>query len=337
MAAEQKDVADTAYDRRAEIDQIAEAAIAALRAPSILNSQPWRWRMYGRHGELWIDRRRQLSGLDPDGRLLMISCGTALDHAITALLAAGYGGEVNRLPDEERPDLVARLWRGDAVPADQVNYRAIYTRRTDRRPFAATRPGPDDLDALRTAAERHGAHLHLLPADQVPAFAVAVARAGRAEHVEDAFQADIAAWTTRAPCTRDGVSMRTTTERGRRAVPPRDFGLGRAPSLDAGTGTDRGTVFAIVFTDGDESRDWLAAGEALSDVWLTLTARGLAASPISEVVEVVQIRQTLRRLLGGVGYPAIALRVGVPADPAVPPPASIRRSGTEAIRLPGEA
>jgi hypothetical protein len=124
------------------------------------------------------------------------------------------------------------------------------------------------------------------------------------------------------------------TEGGPRTVRPRDFTGGRHPWLRYGTGTDGGTAYVVLFTDGDEPRDWLAAGEAFSDLWLTLTARGLAASPISEIIEMPATREAIRRLLGGVGHPAVAMRIGVPVDPDDPPPASIRRSGTDAIDLP---
>lgn len=323
------------YHLRAEIDQVAEASIAALRAPSILNTQPWRWRLAGEHAELWADRSRQLSGLDPDGRLLLLSCGAALHHATIALLAAGFAGDVQRLPDPDRPDLVARIRQGPHCRPDDVLYGAIYRRRTDRRPFDDERPGEAVLDELRAAAERHGAHLHIVRDDQITAFASAVAHAGEVEHADPRFRDDMLAWTTRSRGERDGVSPRSTVPRGRRTVQPRDFNLASPPALDPGPGSDRGTVYAIVTIDADEPRDWVAAGEALSDVWLTLTARGLAASPISEVVEVVPVRQALRRLLGGVGNPAIAMRIGVPVDGVGPVPAAARRSGTDTIGLPG--
>lgn len=321
-------------DPRAEIDQLAEATIAALRAPSILNTQPWRWRLVGQTAELWVDRSRQLPHVDPDGRLLMLSCGIALDHALTALRAAGYRGEAHRLDSGQQPDRVAWLRRGVRQAPDAVNYRAIYARRTDRRPFAETPPAVADVDGLRAAAERHGAHLHVLPEDQVAELAVAVAQAGSLERTEIAVAADIAAWTNRPASTRDGISMRTVTEGGRRSVRPRDLTGGRRPWLEYGPGTDGGTVYVVLFTDGDEPRDWLAAGEAFSDVWLSLTARGLAASPISEVVEMPATREVLRRMLGGIGHPAVAMRIGVPVNPDDPPPASIRRSGTDVIDLP---
>jgi nitroreductase len=322
------------HDPRAEIDQLAEATIAALRAPSILNTQPWRWRLVGNTAELWLDRERQLPNVDPDGRMLMLSCGIALDYALTALRAAGYSGEAHRLDDERQPDRVASLRRGVRQEPEQVNYRAIYQRRTDRRPFADTPPTAEDLDQLRAAAERHGAHLHVLREDQVAELAVAVAHAGSLERNEIPVAADIAAWTNRPASTRDGISMRTVTAGGPRTVRPRDFTGGRHPWLDYGPGTDGGTVYVVLFTDRDDPRDWLAAGEAFSDLWLSLTARGLAASPISEIVEMPSTRESLRALLGGVGHPAVAMRIGVPVNPDDPPPASIRRSGTDVIDLP---
>jgi hypothetical protein len=130
------------------------------------------------------------------------------------------------------------------------------------------------------------------------------------------------------------VALNDVTGAGGHRVPPRDFALGRDAGLPAGAGTDRGTVHAVLLVDGDGRADWLAAGEALADVWLTLTARGLAASPISQVVEVPQALAELRRLLGWAGHPAIALRIGHPAGDA--PPRSARRSGVETLGLPGD-
>jgi hypothetical protein len=112
--------------------------------------------------------------------------------------------------------------------------------------------------------------------------------------------------------------------------------LARPAALAPGTGTDRGTVYVILTVDAEEPANWVAAGEALSDVWLTLTARGLGASPISEVVEVLPVRAALQRLLGGVGHPAIAMRIGVPVDGNEPVPATIRRSGTDTVGSPGQ-
>src|SRR4051794_22333866 len=67
-----------------------EAALAlAVRAPSIHNTQPWRWRLSGGALELIADRSRQLTVADPDGHSLLVSCGAALHLTEIALRAAG--------------------------------------------------------------------------------------------------------------------------------------------------------------------------------------------------------------------------------------------------------
>jgi nitroreductase len=320
---------------RAEIDQLLEATLAALRAPSILNSQPWRWRPRGRDVELHLDPVRRLPGVDPTGHLMTMSCGAALHHAVAALAGAGYAADVDRLPADAPSDVVARVRLGAAVEPDRSTYAAIYRRRTDRRPFADTPPSGRDLRALRAAAHRHGARLQVLPDEQVDAFAHIVELAGTAERVVPAYTRDVAEWSDRARTSGDGVALADVPAPGAYRVRPRDFALDREPGLEPGTGTDRGTVYAVIVIRGLDRADWLAAGEALSDVWLTLTARGLVASPISEVVEVPQASAALRRLLGWTGHPAIALRIGRPGD-ADPPPPSTRRTGTDVVGLPGD-
>jgi nitroreductase len=297
--------------------RLAEAVAAALRAPSLLNSQPWRWRLAGDVAELRADGARQLSNVDPDGHMLMLSCGVALHHAVVALHAAGFAGAVERVDDPRRPDLVALLRLGEPQPADDSGYRAVLRRRTD-------------VEALRVAAGRHGVRLHALATEQIPVFGQIVDRAGALLRSDVAVAADMQLWTHRAACSRDGVALSGTTASGPRVVRPRDFTGGRRPELPYGAGTDRGTVYLVLATVREGRRDWLRAGEALSDVWLTLTARGLAASPISEVVEISEPRAALRRLIGG-DWPAVALRVGVPADPQRLPPATRRRHVADVV------
>ena len=50
---------------------------AAARAPSVHNTQPWRFRAGPDAVELWTDPRRKLRA-DPSGREMLISCGAAL-------------------------------------------------------------------------------------------------------------------------------------------------------------------------------------------------------------------------------------------------------------------
>ena len=96
---------------------VARSIVAmAMRAPSLHNTQPWRWRICSEHTlELYADHDRQLHGVDPRGRLMMLSLGSALHHAVVAARSVDRAVRVERLPDGGPPDLVARLTAGQTA------------------------------------------------------------------------------------------------------------------------------------------------------------------------------------------------------------------------------
>jgi nitroreductase len=306
---------------------LARAAEAATRAPSVFNTQPWRWRIAGTVAELRADRARQLDTADPDGQLLTVSCGAALHHARTALAGAGVVAAVTRLPEPADPDLLARLRvTGYAEPPPDAvrRQRAMALRHTDRRPFADVPVDEGTLRELRAAAEAEGAHLYVLRPSDVPALAVAAARAAATEFADPAYRAELAAWT-RPP---NSVPRSMT---GPRPVPVRDFGAGATPAPADGQVLDRCARYTVLCTDADTPAAWLAAGEALSALLLAAAMARLAVSPMSDVVEVPAARRLLRDLLGGIGHPMLALRIGVPTD-GTPAPAP-RRAVDEVVEI----
>jgi len=70
----------------------------ACRAPSIHNTQPWRFQFDAGTFELRADTRRGLSASDPTGRELVISCGAALYNLRVAVRKLGYTPTVSLLP-----------------------------------------------------------------------------------------------------------------------------------------------------------------------------------------------------------------------------------------------
>jgi nitroreductase len=323
---------------RDETRTLTQAAVAALPAPSIFNSQPWRWRISDEGAQLRADRARQLRSVDPDGRMLTVSCGIALHHALTALAAKGAVVVVERLPDPGDPDLLARLRVTGARRPDAAALRlhaVMAVRRTDRRPFADLPVPREQLDRLRASAEAGGVHLHLLRADEVIDLTAVAGRAAATEIGDPAYRADLERWTHRDLSSGDGIGAVLRVGDGTptaRPVPLRDFtGTAEAPTGRPSL-ADRAARYAVLFTDGDGPEDWLAAGEALSSVLLNAAEQGLAASPMSDLVEVPFARWRLRNLLSGIGHPVIVVRFGVPAD-RQPAPATPRRPATEIIEL----
>ncbi|GAA3452343.1 Acg family FMN-binding oxidoreductase [Dactylosporangium matsuzakiense] len=310
-----------------------QAARDAGLAPSILNSQPWRWQVHDDVLDLYADLDRRLPDVDRHGRLMTISCGAALHHARVALAAAGYEPAVDRLPDRGRPALLARIHdcrARPATPESLATCRSMQLRHTDRRLFAAGMPVPGEvLSRLRAAAASEGARLHQLPHQDVVYLGYA-ARGAQTVGAHDArAAAELHRWTHRGADARDGIPPGTVAGPAARPVPVRDFGLGGEAALPPGDGDDAGAVYMVVATAGDEPVDWLVAGEAVSAVWLTATAQGLTGSPMSDVIEIPGARVLVRSLLPPPGQPQLVLRFGV--APPNEPPASPRRPAAEPV------
>jgi hypothetical protein len=317
-------MSDTTLQENAALQK---AAATALRAPSIFNTQPWRWELHGPTLELWADRSRQLDVTDPTGRMLTISCGVALDHALVALAADGYDPTVERLPADDAPQLLARITLTGGSVAKTGALRllaAIAQRHTDRRPFADT-PVPDSVvERLREIAETRGVYLAELGADRMVRFQVTAARAGELTEDDPAYQAELAEWTHRPTGSGDGVAGANTVPESPRKIPLRSFFPDGGATLLPGPGHDGGARYLALWTTSDDPAAWLAAGETMSALLLEATADGLGVSPMTDVIEVPASRALVHRLLDNLGEAQVALRIGVPATDT-PTPATPRR------------
>jgi nitroreductase len=311
------------------------AARASLRAPSVFNTQPWKWRLTGEIIELSSDPERRLGVTDAEGHLLLLSCGGALHHARVALAAAGWLADVQRLPNERRPDLIARLrvtGRTTADPAAKNLADAISRRRTDRRAFGERQVSAETLTRLRRSVEAEGACLHLVPDECVPELAVAVDEAADIEYFDPAYRTELTHWTSRPVWTRDGVPPATAVQPALRRVPMRDFLPDGSPGLLAGADHDEGAAYVILFGTGDRPADLLRGGEAMSALLLQATSEGLSSAPISEAVEIAWPRLLLGRLLSDVGEPYLVIRLGYVAS-AEMLPVSPRRDVREILQI----
>ena len=99
----------TTSSRRLSVEAARGVVDRATSAPSIHNTQPWRFVFTHGRLELYADPSRRLAVADPDARQLHISCGAVL-HATTLLLRSEVGPvHVQLLPDPDRPDVKHRV------------------------------------------------------------------------------------------------------------------------------------------------------------------------------------------------------------------------------------
>ncbi|GLH99762.1 Acg family FMN-binding oxidoreductase [Phytohabitans aurantiacus] len=300
---------------------LAEAAQAAGYAPSVHNTQPWRWRAAGEALDLFAVRERQLDVADPEGRLLAISCGTAVQHARVALAAEGWTVAVARMPDPADRDHLARITltgRTAVTPEAMRHFQTMRLRHTDRRPVSDTPVRPEAIAAIREAVTASGIDLHVLTGDQILELAAAASHADKVETEDPEQREELAYWVGGDRPEGTGVPDAVIPSQApQTTVPGRDFV--RAGTLTVGSGHDRAAAYAIMYGPGDELADWLLAGEALSAGWLAATELGVTVLPFSSVIEIPGTRHTLRGMLSDLGYPYLVLRLGT-ADPDHPGP-----------------
>lgn len=299
----------------------------ARRAPSVFNTQPWRWRVDGDVLELRADRDRQLPVSDPCGRNLMISCGAALHHSLVAAAGLGRSATVDRFPTATDPDLLAtvRLGEPTAVTArhkDELD--ALGKRQTDRRRFTSW-PVPEERLGILARGTR-GGQARVLPLKGAEPCAIAeclVERAIDVQGMKPAYLREQTAWIARAGD--DGMPAATLPRR-HRSQPRSRFDSEPAPTSGYADGSrvtasDR---LLVIGTARDDVASWLDAGETLSALWLRATLMGLSVVPLSQVVEVEETRAALRSgILAGMAYPQVLARIGwlqITRAPLVPTP-----------------
>lgn len=334
--------------RRVDPEQLRAVVAAATRAPSIHNTQPWRFVAGQGSLDLYADRDRVLPVIDPTGRQLTISCGSALLFARLAVRALGYAEQTTLLPDPGDADHLARLLVGAPSAPSELERRlaaAIPARHTHREPFE-DRPVPVAvLDALHGAANAEGAWLKVIDAaDDKVATAVLLSHADTLEGLDPAYRAELERWVRPDDTAADGVprsaAPSTSGDRRRSSFMLRDFDVGgmapaktsaeaaAVPSDDeAGPPPVERPLVVVLGTPRDSPQGWLQAGAALGRVLLRATVEGLAASPLNQVLDVPALREVFRRDLRLVGFPQMLLRMGYGGDA----PASPRRPVQEVL------
>lgn len=291
----------------------------AVLAPSGHNTQPWLFKIVGDEVELYADRTRALPVCDPEDRELIMACGAALFHLRIALRHFGYEGKVKAFPDRNDVDLLARVGFGDksaSTAEDDLLFKAILTRRTNRMPFE-TREVPEKiLFELKAAATKEGTWLQIIEEENDRSkVADLVAEGDRIQMADKSFRRELAAWIhPNRSVSHDGMPGYAfgvgalASSFGPLVV--RTFDMGKAQAARDRQLASGSPVLAVLGTDDDTQANLLSAGQALGRVLLRARAEQIWASFLNQPIEVPQLRPKLHDLLGRKGFPQFVLRMG---------------------------
>jgi hypothetical protein len=317
---QEPEMAIPAVTPKAEI--IEDAVILACRAPSLHNSQPWRWVAEHDALQLFLDPTRVLN-YDQSRREALIGCGAGLHHLRVAMAASGWHTDIRRFPDQGDPDHIASL---EFTPMKHVTERnrrradAILLRRSDRLPFG----GPADWESfaplLYTVVDADTVRLDVFPEDLRPQLAEASQIATSLRLYDSAYHTEIGWWTGEFRAS-DGIpySSLVSAAEGDRVDVGRHFPVSGGRERRIEIPEDRAKIL-LLSTDTDSCADALASGEALSAVLLECTMVGLATCTLTHITEVRTTRELVATLMDSESQPQVLIRVGMaPAMENLPP------------------
>jgi nitroreductase len=293
---------------------------AAIAAPSVHNSQPWRFRLHRDSIEVFADPKRRLSVLDPSGRELAISVGAAVLNLRVAMLARGRVPVLRLLPEPDQPDLAAEVRLGATVVAPDTAAmlaRAIPHRHTNRRPFSANAVPPEVLAELAAAARVEGGDVVVAAAPVRDAVLGLVRAAEHRRRQDPAYLAELGDWTREIPHRRDGVPPEAYGPwDALEVVPIREFGVVQPVRRQAPATFESEPTIAVLYTAGDTPLEWLRAGQALERMLLTATVRGLSSTLMTQPLEIPELRALLTdSTRGRMAQAIVRLGYGPPSPP----------------------
>ncbi len=305
----------------------------AVLAPSTRNTQPWEFRLNEHMLELYADRSREATSIDPRGRELVMSCGAALFNLRVALEHFDCAAKISYFPRFDDTDCLARLemTASKAITRDLGDlFLSIQSRHTQRMPFDGRKPPDKLLQQLEQDAKAEQISVYFVHEEaQRREVGKLVAEGDRQQASSPTFRMQLAG------LFRSNLSLRKD------GMPGYSHGMGwlrsmLMPSLidKGGWGDDvaaddfmsvmHAPCLAILSTEEDTMRAWLATGQALSRILLRACGAGVSASYLGQAIELPSLRKQLQKTAGDLGYPQLMLRMGYGEEARATPRLKVR-------------
>jgi hypothetical protein len=302
----------------------------ACRAPSLHNSQPWRWIAHNSTVQLFLDPHQIARAADGSGRQAVLSCGVALDHLMVAMAASGCVAEVEVFPNPDNLDHLATVefHPGQYVTdAQRDRADAILRRRTDRLPFAAPTGWADVEPVLRAGLGGAEVYLDVLTDAARPVLADASQLTESLRLYDSTYHTELD-WWTHSFAAGEGIpdtSLISALESDRVAV-GRLFPVSGHADRNPEVADDESRIL-VLSTDENTYSSALSCGLALSSVLLDATSAGLASCTLTHLTEHASSRGAIGGLTGRRAFPQVLVRVGVA------PPLDLTAPATPRLRL----
>ncbi|MEV0804056.1 hypothetical protein AB0I34_40635 [Kribbella sp. NPDC050281] len=295
-------------------DEVGILLASAVHAPSMHNTQPWRFEVAGQVIDIHLDEDRVLPAEDPSGRQIRIGLGAAAFNLRVAAAMLGHESTFAVTPDPAEPTVAARIFLADSlcpVPELATLYREIGRRHTYRGPMRDLPIPPMVISRLSRAATAEGAELHRLDEDSIRQLARTLRQADDLDlHDEDRLH-ERSRWIGGERAD-DGIPSTALGPLPTGPAMVRDLAAGSHIEGREQTAFEARPVIAVLSTDNEDEAAWVRAGLALQRVLLAATSSVLVVSFLNQALERQDLRRQVRDLIGG-AWPQMILRIGYPA------------------------
>ncbi len=297
-------------------DEVGILLSSAVHAPSMHNTQPWRFEIHGPVVDVLLDEERELPAEDASGRLVRIGLGAAAFNLRVAAGMLGHEATFALRPDPARPDLVARIFLAERqlpIPEFSRLYGELRRRHTYRGPMLAHEVSPRVLHLLDEAVHAERAGLHWLESVQLSALGELLRTADDLDlHDEDRLHERLH-WIG-GDRSGDGIPENALGPQPVRPGVVRDLSAGFDDPHRSQAVFEQRPLIVVLSTADEDERAWLRAGQGLQRMLLTATTYDLAASFLNQPLERADLRLKIRDLIGGRAWPQMIIRLGYPAQ-----------------------
>lgn len=319
-----------------DVHVLQRAVLLACRAPSVHNSQPWRWVAEDGALRLFVDRHRAIPATDVSGREVILSCGAVLNHLCVAMTAAGWEPKVERLPDPDDPDQLASVTFSPLEYVSEEQRRraeAILQRRTDRLPLGRPTYWDAFEPTLRGTFDDNLVSLDVLPDNARPLLVEASQITEEIRRDDSYYHAELDWWTSSFVLA-EGMppTALASDKESWRVDVARSFPVRSHANRRGEVKVDWAKIL-VLSTPEDTRSDVLRCGEVLSTVLLECTVAGMATCPLTHLIELDESRDIVRELVGRHGEPQVLIRVGIAPPMEQLPPATPRRRLDDVLRI----
>jgi hypothetical protein len=286
----------------------------AALAPTENDWQPWKFRITDTHVELRTKTDLPMAAADPDGRELMISCGSALQYLKVALKYFGCLGQVSLFPDLGESALVATVRLGSGLERDaKYLFEAMTAGRSRLSPAGGNPVSETMLAVLSHAAARERGWLDFAQSEMSRQQVMEMTHADGPNHATAGGQ-HVSRW------------FHPFLAFGDRNIDPED----PWSVTDDDEKSESAATLAVVKTKTDDKHGWLAAGQTMARTILEAEALGLAWA-FFDPVRRREARAALRLGVGHKGFAQVILCFGALTAGEMMPPLS-RETATVRFR-----